>query len=92
MHEVVTEALQTRPVSTTAADHEELLTVVQAAHLLAVCRQTIHDWVRRGLLPVHKMGRRTYIKRTELLASPRRQERSRKTPERARQTTSRPTR
>ena len=45
----------------------ELLTVREAAQLLDVCQQTIHDWKRRGMLPYHKLGGRTYIKRADLL-------------------------
>lgn len=77
----IAEALSAHPAALAtpaAAPPDELLTLPQAAAQLAVCRQTLHDWIRRGLLPAHKLGRRTYIKRSELLLSPCRQERSRK--------------
>ena len=47
----------------------DLLTVQEAAELLDVCPQTIHEWKRRGLLTYHKMGRRTYLKQAEVLAA-----------------------
>ena len=47
----------------------DLLTVPEAADLLDVCPQTIHEWKRRGLLTYHKLGRRTYLKRAEVLAA-----------------------
>ena len=47
----------------------DLLTVPEAAELLDVCPQTIHEWKRRGLLTYHKLGRRTYLKRAEVLAA-----------------------
>lgn len=46
-----------------------LLTVKQAASTLDVSRQTIHNWVRKGDLPAHKMGSRTYFKKVELLGA-----------------------
>ena len=58
------------PAATTeAGDATDLLTVQQAAELLDVCPQTIHEWKRRGLLTYHKMGRRTYLKRAEVVAA-----------------------
>ena len=47
----------------------DLLTVREAADLLNVCPQTIHEWKRAGLLAYHKLGRRTYLKRAEVLAA-----------------------
>ncbi|MDF7810929.1 helix-turn-helix domain-containing protein [Hymenobacter sp. YC55] len=52
-----------------ASEAEELLTIRQAATLLDVCPQTVHEWKRRGLLPYHKMGGRTYLKKTDVLAA-----------------------
>ena len=37
--------------------------------MLGVCLQTVHEWKRRGLLTYHKMGRRTHLKRAEILAA-----------------------
>lgn len=62
------------------AEPDQLLTIVQAASLLDVCRQTIHEWKRRGLLPFHKLGKRTYFKKLDLLESLSRHERTRKGP------------
>jgi excisionase family DNA binding protein len=59
-----------------AADTEDLLTVKQAATLLDVCPQTVHDWKRRGMLPYHKMGGRTYLKKADVLAALTSQQRS----------------
>jgi excisionase family DNA binding protein len=75
-----------------AAAGEELLTVAQVGQRLDVCRQTVHEWVRRGLLTAHKIGRRTYILHTDLMACPRRLERSLKPAKAAapRSTSSRP--
>ncbi|MFN3646275.1 MAG: helix-turn-helix domain-containing protein [Gemmobacter sp.] len=46
----------------------EYLTVEQAAEFLTVHRQTIHTYVRKGLLPASKLGRRTLIHPDDLRA------------------------
>lgn len=46
---------------------EELLTVREAAQVLDVTVQTVHDWKRRGMLKYHKLGSRTYIKKADVL-------------------------
>jgi excisionase family DNA binding protein len=48
---------------------DELLTIREAAALLDVTVQTVHDWKRRGLLKFHKLGSRSYLKRGETLAA-----------------------
>ncbi|MBJ6141791.1 helix-turn-helix domain-containing protein [Hymenobacter sp. BT559] len=40
----------------------------QAATLLDVCVATIHEWKRRGLLGYQKIGGRTYLRRSDILA------------------------
>jgi hypothetical protein len=55
-------------VSPALAAEEELLTVRQAAALLDVCVATIHEWKRRGLLVYQKVGGRTYLRRSDILA------------------------
>jgi excisionase family DNA binding protein len=72
------EIAQQPPATLAAAEPDQLLTIVQAASLLDVCRQTIHEWKRRGLLPFHKLGKRTYFKKLDLLESLNRHERTRK--------------
>lgn len=57
---------------------EELLTIRQAAQLLDVCSHTVHEWKRKGLLPYHKLGGRTYLKKADVLAAPNQQQRTRK--------------
>jgi DNA-binding transcriptional regulator YhcF (GntR family) len=62
---------------------DELLTIKQAAALLDVCVATVHEHKRRGLLVYQKLGGRTYIKRSDVLAAGSREQRSQK-PARAR--------
>ena len=51
------------------APPDDLLTVLEAARLLDVTVQTVHEWKRRGLLKYHKLGSRSYLKRADVLAA-----------------------
>ena len=69
---VVLSALQAHTPTAPAApvgEVEQVLDVHQAAALLGVTWQTVHEWKRRGLLPFNKLGGRTYFKRSEVLAA-----------------------
>jgi len=48
---------------------DELLSIREAAELLGVTVQTVHEHKRRGLLKYHKLGSRSYIKRADVLAA-----------------------
>ena len=48
---------------------DALLTVREAAELLDVTVQTVHEWKRRGLLKYHKLGSRSYLKRADVLSA-----------------------
>jgi excisionase family DNA binding protein len=52
-----------------AASADELLSIREAATMLGVTVQTVHEWKRRGLLKYHKLGSRSYLKRADVLAS-----------------------
>ena len=56
------------PVGNTAPA-DELLSIREAAALLGVTVQSIHEWKRRGLLPYHKLGSRSYIKRADVVGA-----------------------
>lgn len=51
------------------APPDDLLSIREAAELLGVTVQTVHEWKRRGLLKYHKLGGRSYLKRAEVLAA-----------------------
>ncbi|TVT39655.1 helix-turn-helix domain-containing protein [Hymenobacter setariae] len=61
---------------TTPAD--ELLSIREAATMLGVTVQTVHEWKRRGLLKYHKLGSRSYLKRADVLAALQGQQRTMK--------------
>jgi excisionase family DNA binding protein len=49
-------------------EHENLLTVTEAASLLVVKPRTIYAWVAERRIPFRKAGRLLRFDRTELLA------------------------
>jgi excisionase family DNA binding protein len=57
------------PAGPPTAPADELLSIREAAELLGVTVQTVHEWKRRGLLKYHKLGNRSYLKRAEVLAA-----------------------
>ena len=57
------------PAAPVVPPAEELLTVREAAALLDITQQTVHEWKRRGLLKYHKLGSRSYLKRADVLAA-----------------------
>ena len=56
------------PVGNTAPA-DELLSIREAAELLGVTVQTVHEHKRRGLLKYHKLAGRSYIKRGDILSA-----------------------
>lgn len=57
------------PAGPPTAPADELLSIREAATLLGVTVQTVHEWKRRGLLKYHKLGSRSYLKRADVLAA-----------------------
>ena len=67
---VVRHELQhTAPAVSAVAPADELLSIREAAALLGVTVQTVHEWKRRGLLMYHKLASRSYLKRADVLAA-----------------------
>lgn len=48
---------------------EELLTRVEAAHLLGITLPTLREYTRRGLVEGYRIGTRVRYKRSEVLGS-----------------------
>lgn len=67
------------PAAPATAPPDELLSIREAADLLGVTVQTVHEWKRRGLLKYHKLGSRSYLKRADVLAALQGQQRTVKT-------------
>lgn len=66
------------PAGPPLAPADELLSIREAAALLGVTVQTVHEHKRRGLLKYHKLGSRSYIKRADVLAALQPQQRTTK--------------
>ena len=66
-HELQNNAPAVPATGTLPAD--ELLSIREAAEMLGVTVQTVHEWKRRGLLKYHKLGSRSYLKRADVLAA-----------------------
>ena len=44
----------------------ELVTIAEACVMFKVSRQTIHNWINRGILDMAKVMRRTYFRKADL--------------------------
>lgn len=52
-----------------SSDQFGFLTRKETAEMLQVSYNTIHDWVRMGILKQYKIGNRTFFKREEIIES-----------------------
>jgi len=46
---------------------EELISIDEVTGIFKVSKVTIHKWKRKGLIPFHKVNRKLYFKKSELL-------------------------
>jgi excisionase family DNA binding protein len=53
----------------TAKEPEELLTPQDVAETFHVSLPTVHAWANEGILIRHKIGTRTYFKRSQVMAA-----------------------
>lgn len=50
-------------------EHEPLLSTDTACKELTVSRATLNNWEKKGIIKGHRIGRRVYFKRSELIQS-----------------------
>jgi len=50
-------------------EEETLMNTKDVQSLFGVSRITIHKWKKQGLFPYHKINRKLYFKRSEVIAS-----------------------
>jgi excisionase family DNA binding protein len=55
-----------------------LLSIREAANMLGVTVQTVHEWKRRGMLKYHKLGSRSYLKQADVFDALQSQQRTEK--------------
>jgi excisionase family DNA binding protein len=72
------ELAQIQAASVTAQVADEKWTVDASAQYLKVSRATLFEWLRRGLLSSTKLGGRTYLLRSDVLAAGTQRQRTRK--------------
>jgi excisionase family DNA binding protein len=65
--EAVTQAVSAALGQTTGVD--EKWTIEASAQYLDISRATLFDWLRRGLLRSTKLGGRTYLLRSDVIAA-----------------------
>jgi excisionase family DNA binding protein len=53
--------------------NDELLTMIETLNLLKVSKVTIHNWKKKGIIKSHKIGRKLFFKKEELLDAIKRQ-------------------
>lgn len=54
-------------------ENPDLMDMEEAIKFLKVSKVTIHNWKKKGIIKSHKMGRKLYFKRPELLEAIKRQ-------------------
>lgn len=54
-------------------ENPDLMDMEEAIKFLKVSKVTIHNWKKKGIIKSHKMGRKLYFKRSELLEAIKRQ-------------------
>lgn len=54
-------------------ENPDLMDMEEAIKFLKVSKVTIHNWKKKGIIKSHKMGRKLYFKRSELLDAIKRQ-------------------
>lgn len=58
-----------QPHLTQQTDSDELLQIQEAAKILEVSISTLHTYKKVGAIPFHRIGRRVYFKKSEILDS-----------------------
>lgn len=55
--------------SSTKENEDDLLTIEEVQKIFRVSKVTIHKWKKQGLIPFHKMNRKLYFKKSEIIDS-----------------------
>ena len=63
---IIEEVIEVKLTALLKTKESENTTVQEAAKLLGVTNLTIHNYIKKGLIPASKIGRRIVIKRVDL--------------------------
>ncbi|WP_426059962.1 helix-turn-helix domain-containing protein [Hymenobacter sp. B1770] len=66
---VIRHELLNAPTPAAAPPANDPLSIQEAASMLGVTVQTVHEWKRLGLLKYHKLGGRSYVKRSDVMTA-----------------------
>ena len=65
---IITECIKkVQPEKVPKDKEDELIKIQEVAKLLSVSKVTIHEWKKKGIIPFHRMGRRVFFKKHEIL-------------------------
>jgi predicted DNA-binding protein YlxM (UPF0122 family) len=64
----VSEVLSKQPSTSEIKEYtDDLLNIQDIQKIFKVSRVTVHKWKKKGLLPFHKMNRKVYFKKSEII-------------------------
>ena len=66
---IIRHELLNAPTPAAAQPADDPLSIREAASMLGVTVQTVHEWKRLGLLKYHKLGGRSYVKRSDVMTA-----------------------
>jgi excisionase family DNA binding protein len=67
MREIMQEEIKKLQNNTQISQQDEIMSIEEVQTLLHVSKVTIHKWKKRKLIQSHRIGRRIYFKKHEIL-------------------------
>jgi excisionase family DNA binding protein len=67
--ETVNTAFQSQKNSEIRQEEDPFLKIHEVCKMLQVSRVTIHNWKKQGILPFHRISRKIYFKKSEVVAA-----------------------
>lgn len=70
LRKVIKETITQCIVQKESETYEGFIKIDEVCKLLQVSKPTIHLWKKQGKLPFHKIGKKLFFKKSEVLSSP----------------------
>ena len=67
--ETVNTAFQNQKNPEVKQEEDPFLKIGEVCKILGVSRVTVHTWKRKGILPFHRISRKIYFKKSDVLAA-----------------------